>query len=323
MMPTAVVAAVSCSYELLLAELLAAAVGSAPAYAACTATLIQLLLLRLLHCDYCRAYNVIAKTRGQLHAVFIITEYAAGGDLLKLLLRPDTPLGWKHYRHCAHAHNCNLQHQCTVLRYTAVGVACAQTLKFAHCCCYCYCCCCSAAAAATIIEQFRIRVAKEGLEALEYLHLQELIHRDIKSSNFLLDSEWKCKLSDFGMARQVAKDGKMTICGTVSCFNHAAEHSTVGNSALRIDRCSTATANTTAAAAAITVQDEYMAPEMLFDEDFSHPADMFSFGMVLLELITRRKVGEDGFARRSPAKLFALDEDEVRAAAPSDTPPSL
>jgi hypothetical protein len=38
---------------------------------------------------------VIAKTRGQLHAVFIITEYAAGGDLLKLLLRPDTPLGWK------------------------------------------------------------------------------------------------------------------------------------------------------------------------------------------------------------------------------------
>jgi Protein tyrosine and serine/threonine kinase len=73
----------------------------------------------------------------------------------------------------------------------------------------------------------------------------------------------------------------------------------------------------------INVQDEYMAPEMLFDEDFSHPADMFSFGMVLLELITRRKVGEDGFARRSPAKLFALDEDEVRAAAPSDTPPSL
>jgi serine/threonine protein kinase len=57
------------------------------------------------------------------------------------------------------------------------------------------------------------------LEALEYLHLQELIHRDIKSSNFLLDSEWKCKLSDFGMARQVAKDGKMTICGTVSNFN--------------------------------------------------------------------------------------------------------
>ena len=39
-----------------------------------------------------------------------------------------------------------------------------------------------------------------------------------------------------------------------------------------------------------TEQDEYMAPEMLFDEDFSYPADMFSFGMVLLELISRKKV---------------------------------
>lgn len=41
------------------------------------------------------AYNVIAKSRGQLHAVYIITEYAQGGDLLKLLLSTDTPLGWR------------------------------------------------------------------------------------------------------------------------------------------------------------------------------------------------------------------------------------
>lgn len=38
---------------------------------------------------------MIAKSRGQLHAVYIITEYAQGGDLLKLLLRKDTPLGWR------------------------------------------------------------------------------------------------------------------------------------------------------------------------------------------------------------------------------------
>lgn len=44
---------------------------------------------------YLSAYNVIAKSRGQLHAVYIITEYAQGGDLLKLLLRTETPLGWR------------------------------------------------------------------------------------------------------------------------------------------------------------------------------------------------------------------------------------
>jgi Protein kinase domain len=131
---------------------------------------------------------------------------------------------------------------------TVLRLVCAQTLTVTHCYCYYYCCCCSATAAATIIQQFRIRVAKEGLEALEYLHLQELIHRDIKSSNFLLDSEWKCKLSDFGMARQVAKDGKMTICGTVSCSRYAAKRTIVITSALR-----TRTACTSVATAAVAL----------------------------------------------------------------------
>lgn len=45
--------------------------------------------------------------------------------------------------------------------------------------------------------------------------------------------------------------------------------------------------------------------------------------MVLLELITRKKIGENGFARRTPAKLFALEAEEIRQEAPSDAPDSL
>lgn len=46
-------------------------------------------------------------------------------------------------------------------------------------------------------------------------------------------------------------------------------------------------------------------------------------GMVLLELITRKKIGEDGFARRTPAKLFALEAEEVKQESPPDAPSSL
>lgn len=52
---------------------------------------------------------------------------------------------------------------------------------------------------------FALGLLSQGAEALEYLHSQQLIHRDIKSSNFLLDGDWHCKLSDFGMAREVGK----------------------------------------------------------------------------------------------------------------------
>lgn len=68
--------------------------------------------------------------------------------------------------------------------------------------------------------------------------------------------------------------------------------------------------------------DEYMAPELFFDEDYGPSVDIFSFGMVLLELIARRKVGEQGFAERRPATKFELDFEATRAVIPSDAPES-
>lgn len=50
---------------------------------------------------------------------------------------------------------------------------------------------------------------------------------------------------------------------------------------------------------------------------------IYKQGMVLLELITRKKIGEDGFARRTPAKLFALEAEEIKQEAPPDAPESL
>ena len=45
----------------------------------------------------------------------------------------------------------------------------------------------------------RLRIARQAADAIEFLHTNNLIHRDIKSSNLLLDDSWTCKVADFGM----------------------------------------------------------------------------------------------------------------------------
>lgn len=138
----------------------------------------------------------------------------------------------------------------------------------------------------TLGWRFRIKIALDAASALHYLHENNFIHRDIKSSNILLDQNWVCKISDFGMTREAgmadAEAMRMTICGT----------------------------------------DEYMAPELLFDEEYTKAVDVYSFGMVLMEILKRCKVG-DGFAARKPQNKFMLDLDEVERMMPNDAPKSM
>ena len=71
---------------------------------------------------------------------------------------------------------------------------------------------------------------------------------------------------------------------------------------------------------------EYMSPELLFDEEYSNSVDVFSFGMVLLEIMKRQQVGKRGdhtFAARYPQNSFTLDVEAVQEALPNDAPPSL
>ena len=46
-------------------------------------------------------------------------------------------------------------------------------------------------------------IFKQLLEALAYMHHEKYIHRDIKSSNILIDRNFRLKLADFGLARSI------------------------------------------------------------------------------------------------------------------------
>jgi len=51
---------------------------------------------------------------------------------------------------------------------------------------------------------------KQLLEALVYLHAQDICHRDLKSSNLLISRDYHLKLADFGLARELNTDGVLT-----------------------------------------------------------------------------------------------------------------
>ena len=83
------------------------------------------------------------------------------------------------------------------------------------------------------------------VNAVYYLHNNNIIHRDIKPENILIGANDKIKLCDFGWAKELTLENRSTFCGTV----------------------------------------EYMAPEIVGSENYDYSVDIWSLGILLYELL--------------------------------------
>lgn len=121
-------------------------------------------------------------------------------------------------------------------------------------------------------------LAKEVACGMAYLHQQGVLHRDLKPSNVLLSRDGKVKVVDFGLS-----------CETMTAGDHTGETGTY----------------------------RWMAPEVIRHEPYSTAADVYSFGILLWELVAR----EQPFAGMTPIQAaFAVARQGLRPPMPLKTP---
>ena len=107
-----------------------------------------------------------------------------------------------------------------------------------------------------------LRQAVEIAEALETAHGQEIVHRDLKPSNIMIMPDGHPKVTDFGLAKRLTPLHEMRGQDKTLTVSMTKTGTTLGTLA-------------------------YMSPEQLRGEEVDTRSDVFSFGVVLYEMITR------------------------------------
>ncbi|KAI9109387.1 hypothetical protein K1719_019441 [Acacia pycnantha] len=118
----------------------------------------------------------------------------------------------------------------------------------------------------------RVQIALDAARGVEYIHEHtktNYVHRDIKSSNILLDASFRGKISDFGLAKLVGKENEEEITSTKLVGTYG-----------------------------------YLAPEYLSNGRATTKSDVYAFGIVLFEIISGKEatIRTEGIMSKNPQR---------------------
>ncbi|KAI3997842.1 hypothetical protein MKX01_036312 [Papaver californicum] len=128
--------------------------------------------------------------------------------------------------------------------------------------------------------QTRIQIAIDVANALDYLHSYcepPLCHRDIKSSNILLDENFVAKVADFGLA-------------------HASKTGAISIEPVNTD---------------IRGTPGYMDPKYAVNEELTEKSDVYSYGVLLLELVSGRRAIQDSRNLVEWSQIYMANESRL------------
>ena len=135
-------------------------------------------------------------------------------------------------------------------------------------------------------------IARQLAEALETAHEQGIIHRDLKPANIKIRDDGTVKVLDFGLAKALAGD----VPGSSSGASGVANSPTLTSPAMT-------------GVGVILGTAAYMAPEQARGKPVDRRADIWAFGVVLFEMLTRRRAFDADDVSDVLASVLKTDPD--------------